>query len=234
MPRGYYMFSGDVTGDKSHPDEAAATDHVLFSPKDLRIGKRAASASSRRLTFPCICKHQIEFGSKLRRTDYVCLPLSRMFYQTYDLNLSRTRARRDKNGGTSVPLGGPPSSSPRNLILIVDDEEAMRQIKGDYLGRMGYKIIEAEDGCAGVEAAARERPQLILMNYLMPKMDGLTAIEIIRQQRALRQIPIVMNSACSKDEMRPAALSAGCVDYVEEPGSSFDFLENIEDYLPIG
>jgi CheY-like chemotaxis protein len=226
------MFSDDVLGLKAESVEAGVEPSVLFSAKDLRLGRDAPNGSfTRRSAGPCFCTKRSEFGSdKPGARDYVCMPLSRVRSRIYNLNVSRVRVHAIESPPGVSPIGSLAPTT-RKLILIVDDEECMRQIKGDYLGRVGYKIIEAEHGGAGVEATARERPGLILMNYLMPEMDGLTATEIIRLRPELRQIPIVMNSACSKDEMRQAALAAGCVDYVEEPGSSLDFLENIEDYL---
>lgn len=232
MPRGCYTLGDDVLGVEAGSVGAGVEPSVLFSPKDLRLGRDAPNGSfTRRSAGPCFCTKRSEFGGdKPGARDYVCMPLSTVSSRIYDLNVSRVRVRSNGNP-PGVPPMGAPNPKTRSLILIVDDEECMRQIKGDYLRRVGYKIVEAEDGCAAVEAAARERPGLILMNYLMPEMDGLTATEIIRLRPELRQIPIVMNSACSKDEMRQAALAAGCVDYVEEPGSSLDFLENIEAYL---
>jgi CheY-like chemotaxis protein len=234
MPRGCYAFSDDVLGVEAASVETGAGPSVLLSPKDLRPGKASSESFSRRSAGPCSCTRRLEFGGdKPRARDYICMHLSRVRCRIYNFNLRKARVRQDKNGGASGPPGGSFDPSTRNLILIVDDEKCMRQIKGEYLARLGYKVIEAEDGSAGVEAAIRERPRLILMNYLMPEMDGLTATEIIRLHPELRQIPIVMNSACSKDEMRQAALAAGCVDYLEEPGSSLDFLENIEAYLSV-
>jgi CheY-like chemotaxis protein len=227
------MFSDDVLGLKAESVEAGVEPSVLFSAKDLRLGRDAPNGSfTRRSAGPCFCTKRSEFGGDKPGARYVCMPLSRVRSRIYNLNVSRVRVRANESPPGVSPIDSLDAST-RKIILIVDDEECMRQIKGDYLGRVGYKIIEAADGCAGVEAAARERPGLILMNYLMPEMDGLTATEIIRLRPELRQIPIVMNSACSKDEMRQAALAAGCVDYVEEPVSSLDFLENIEDYLRI-
>ncbi len=141
------------------------------------------------------------------------------------------RAKRVKRVSAS---GDSECADARYLILIIDDEPSMRDFKRFYLEHMGYRVVEAMDGAEGVEAAIRERPRLILMNYLMPVMNGLTATKLIRRRRSLRHIPIIMNSACAKEEMRDKALLAGCVDYLEEPCFCDELLEKIAAYILIG
>lgn len=114
------------------------------------------------------------------------------------------------------------------LILIVDDAEEMRLLRREYLQREGYRVIEAEDGQKGLEAAIRERPQLILMNNLMPVMNGLEATRQIRRQRGLKKVPIIMNSACSAESTRELAIEAGCNDYVEEPCFVDELMDKVE------
>jgi CheY-like chemotaxis protein len=119
------------------------------------------------------------------------------------------------------------------LILIVDDLAETREIRKYILERDGFRVVEAEDGQKGVEAAIRERPRLILMNYLMPVMNGLVATALVRRQPALERVPILMNSACEKERMRDRALQAGCNDYLEEP--CFDELfEKVWAYVLVG
>ncbi|MDX6614610.1 MAG: hypothetical protein QOD75_3796 [Blastocatellia bacterium] len=113
------------------------------------------------------------------------------------------------------------------LILLVDDEPCTRHLRKWLLQEYGYRVVEAENGRQGVAAAIRERPRLIFMNYLMPEMNGLEAIKEIRRTSGLEQIPIIMNSACLEKEMRPVALAAGCVDYVEEPCDMDELLEKV-------
>jgi CheY-like chemotaxis protein len=105
------------------------------------------------------------------------------------------------------------------LILIVDDEQSMRASMREYLQRIGFRVIEAADGEAGIAAAIQHRPQLILMNYMMPRLDGLRATRRIRQIADLKRVPIILNSACSEEEMRAPALAAGCNDFFELPNS---------------
>ena len=120
------------------------------------------------------------------------------------------------------------------LILIVDDDESMRMLKREILERLGFSIVEAENGREGVKLAIREQPRLILMNYLMPVMDGLKATEAIRREPSLEKVPILMNSSCSKEEMGAAALLTGCNDYLEEPCSPRKLVEKVQSYVLIG
>ena len=120
------------------------------------------------------------------------------------------------------------------LILLVDDEPCMRTLLGEFLERAGFRVVEAEDGEKAIEAAARDRPRLILMNYMMPVMDGLTASRIIHEDHELSHIPIIMVSACPEDEMRDVALQAGCVDYVQLPCSPLEILDKVMTHILVG
>lgn len=117
------------------------------------------------------------------------------------------------------------------LILIIEDLPEMRLLKREYLEKYGYRVIEAEDGKAGVEAAIRERPQLILMNNMMPVMNGFEATRLIRRQPELKSVPILMNSACPQETTREVAILAGCNDYMEEPCSPRILVQKVKQHL---
>lgn len=120
------------------------------------------------------------------------------------------------------------------LVLVVDDSSDARLFKRVFLEREGYRVVEAENGREGVEATFRERPRLILMNYLMPEMNGLQAITIIHKHPDAKHIPIIMNSACSENEMRAPALKAGCVDYIVEPCDCDELMTKVMSYILVG
>ena len=102
-------------------------------------------------------------------------------------------------------------------ILLVEDFDDTRLMMKMWLTRHGYRVLEAETGEEGVEMAQRERPDLIIMDMMMPGMNGLDATQLIRQDRDLRQTPIVAVSAYGVDEYRRIALAAGCNEYVSTP-----------------
>ncbi len=90
----------------------------------------------------------------------------------------------------------------------------------------GYNVVEAIDGEEAVELAVAERPELILMDLSLPKLDGLTATRRIREHRALSQVPIVALSANDSSGTRTEALAAGCDEYVTKP-IDFDQLSSL-------
>lgn len=104
-------------------------------------------------------------------------------------------------------------------ILVVEDTEDNRQIVRDLLTSVGYELIEAVDGAQGVEAALREKPDLILMDIQLPVFDGYEATRRIRANEATGRIPIiaVTSYALSGDEEK--ARAAGCDDYLAKPFS---------------
>jgi len=102
-------------------------------------------------------------------------------------------------------------------ILLVEDFDDTRLMMKMWLMKNGYRVLEAETGEEGVEIAQKEQPDLIIMDMMMPGMNGLDATQLIRQDRALRRTPIVAVSAYGVDEYRRLALDAGCNEYVSTP-----------------
>jgi two-component system, cell cycle response regulator DivK len=117
-------------------------------------------------------------------------------------------------------------------ILIVEDTEDNRQIIRDLLSSVGYELIEAEDGAAGVALAQSEHPDLILMDIQLPKMDGYEATRRIRAVPELATVPIiaVTSYALSGDEAKTRA--AGCDGYIAKPFSPRQLLAKIRQFLP--
>ena len=105
----------------------------------------------------------------------------------------------------------------RPTILLVEDFDDTRLMMKLWLARSGYRVIEAENGEEAVSFAQRELPDLIIMDMMMPGVNGLDATRRIRQHQALRQTPIVAVSAYGADEYRAIALEAGCTEYVSTP-----------------
>ena len=116
-------------------------------------------------------------------------------------------------------------------ILVVEDQDDNRRIIRDLLSSVGYEMIEALDGGAGVQLAARERPDLILMDIQLPVLDGYEATRKIRENPDLSQIPIVAvtSYALSGDDAK--ALEAGCNAYIAKPFSPRELLAVIRGLL---
>ena len=102
-------------------------------------------------------------------------------------------------------------------ILVVEDYEDASLAMRLALEDRGYHILEASDGAQAVEVAARERPQIILMDLNLPVMDGLAATERIRSNPNLRDTIIIALTAYSDQDYRARALAAGCNAFVSKP-----------------
>jgi two-component system, cell cycle response regulator DivK len=117
-------------------------------------------------------------------------------------------------------------------ILVIEDQEDNRRILRDLLTTVGYELIEAVTGEEGVSMAEEHRPDLILMDILLPGINGYDATRLIKAQPALRAIPIiaVTSYALSGDDAK--ALEAGCEAYVTKPYSPRQLLAKIREFLP--
>jgi CheY-like chemotaxis protein len=105
----------------------------------------------------------------------------------------------------------------KQSILVVDDYDEFRKLLRIRLEQRGYLVLEAADGQEAVEVAKRELPDLILMDFNLPILDGFIATQYIRQLDTLRNVPIVGVTAHGKEYSQNVALAAGCNDYLEKP-----------------
>ena len=102
-------------------------------------------------------------------------------------------------------------------VLVVEDDPKNLKLFRDLLQRFGFEVTEATDGEMGVEAARSGQPDLILMDIMMPKMDGLEATRIIKADPETKHIPIVALTSFAMSGDRERALAAGCDDYIAKP-----------------
>ena len=122
-----------------------------------------------------------------------------------------------------------PALSP--TILLVEDFDDTRLMMKMWLAKNGYRVVEAESGEEAISAAQRELPDLILMDMMMPGLNGLDATRRIREYQALRRTPIVAVSAYGADEYRPLAIEAGCDEYVSTPFEPQELADLIESLI---
>ena len=118
----------------------------------------------------------------------------------------------------------------RPTVLVVEDFEDNRFMMRRLLEMSGYRVVEAVNGNQAVEEAARQRPDIILMDLSLPQLDGLAATRRIRAQDGLKKVPIVAVSAHDSADFHAEALAAGCNEYVTKP-IDFDQLVQLLDRL---
>jgi two-component system, cell cycle response regulator DivK len=117
-------------------------------------------------------------------------------------------------------------------VLYIEDNEFNRKIVRDLLGRTSYRVIEAVDGEAGVAAAQREVPELIIMDVQLARLSGLDATRQIRADPRTAHIPIIVitSFALSGDEQK--AKAAGATAYLAKPYSPRELLQTIRRLAP--
>ena len=102
-------------------------------------------------------------------------------------------------------------------ILLVDDEPDILEIVGYNLSSEGYQVLKAENGAEGVKIAKKELPQLIILDVMMPEMDGIEACELIRKHPDLSNTIVTFLTARGEDYSQVAGFDAGADDYITKP-----------------
>lgn len=102
-------------------------------------------------------------------------------------------------------------------ILIIDDEDDIREILGYNLTKEGYNVIDASNGKSGIELAKKHKPDLVLLDVMMPEMDGIEVCEQLRSIPETKNVCVCFLTARSEDYSQIAGLDAGADDYVSKP-----------------
>ena len=119
----------------------------------------------------------------------------------------------------------------RKKILLVDDSSTILMIEKMILGKAAYDIVTARDGQEAVEKAVAERPDLVLMDVVMPRMTGFEACQALRSNGATRDIPIIMVTTRGEADSVEAGFESGCNDYVTKPIDSVELLAKLKNFL---
>jgi len=117
----------------------------------------------------------------------------------------------------------------KRTLVVVEDEEAIRRGVVDALTIAGYKVIEAADGEAGLAEARRADVDLVLLDLLLPKMDGLAVLEELRVTHP--SLPVLILTARGSEDDRVRGLKGGADDYVVKPFSARELLARVEAVL---
>lgn len=118
-------------------------------------------------------------------------------------------------------------------ILIVEDHPDMRDLLVKETELMGFVAIPAKHGQEGVEAAAKEKPDLILMDMRMPGMDGWQATRLIRSKPETRNIPIVAATVLSAQSDLRSCIEAGCNDCLIKPFTFQELQKKVKELIPL-
>ena len=116
----------------------------------------------------------------------------------------------------------------KQKILIADDEAQIREILRIYFEKEGFEVIEAEDGAAAILKVQSEKPDILLLDIMMPVLDG---IEVCKQVRKMSDLPIIMVTAKDDDDDRIAGLEIGADDYITKPFNSREVVARVKAVL---
>ena len=118
----------------------------------------------------------------------------------------------------------------KGKILVVDDEENVRRLLRSMLGNK-YIVLEAKDGEVAIDIARSQKPDFILIDIMMPNIDGYTACYTIKQDPATKTIPIVMLTAVGQELNKKLAQEMGADGYITKPFSLLELLNTVERFL---
>ncbi|MEU0846625.1 response regulator transcription factor [Streptomyces flaveolus] len=135
-----------------------------------------------------------------------------------------------RSASAAASPAGRPDGSPAGpaRVLVVDDDPTVAEVVAGYLDRAGYVVDRAEDGPAALTRAAAHRPDLVVLDLMLPGMDGL---EVCRRLRAGGPVPVLMLTARGDEDDRILGLEVGADDYVTKPFSPRELVLRVESVL---
>ena len=119
----------------------------------------------------------------------------------------------------------------KNNLLVVDDDPMAVKLVKDIASASGYNVFTAANGREGIEVAARMMPDLILMDIMMPEMDGYKAVAGLRSNPKTARIPVIMLTAVGFELNKKLALTMGATDYITKPLNIRELMEKVGKFL---
>lgn len=119
----------------------------------------------------------------------------------------------------------------RKRILLVDDSETSLLMARMILSKANYDILVAKDGQQGVDAAVRERPDLVLLDVVMPRMNGFEACAKLKAQKETEAIPVIMVTTRGEESSVETGFASGAADYVTKPVNGLELLSKVRNLL---
>lgn len=119
----------------------------------------------------------------------------------------------------------------KQTILVVDDEKDLLDLIEYNLKKEGFDVLKAENGEEGIAVAKEKKPDLVLLDIMMPKMDGMLAVEEMRKDDELKNIPVIFLTARSDEKTEVEGLNKGADDYITKPISTTKLISRIKAVL---
>lgn len=119
----------------------------------------------------------------------------------------------------------------RKVILIVEDEPDVVRLLAFHLQRAGYRVAHASDGLTAINQAFDQKPDLVLLDLMLPKLHGLDVCRLLKQSPASRHIPVIMVTALTSLEDKLKGFGCGADDYVTKPFEIRELLARIAQHL---
>lgn len=118
-------------------------------------------------------------------------------------------------------------------ILVIDDEEDLRQSVADALESQGYNVVLAADGQEGIDDAVAHGPDLILVDYRMPQLDGVEFLRSLRSRREVKDTPVMIVTVDPELELRKSATDLGIQGFLVKPFSMSELLQCVRNLLQV-
>jgi len=121
--------------------------------------------------------------------------------------------------------------SAKARIMIIDDEKGLVDVIRDFLEERGFLVTAAYDGKSGIEAVRNNKPDLIILDILMPDMDGRAVLKKLKKDKDIKDIPVIILSGKTDQFDRNYLLELGAYEYVTKPYDSYRLLRQINNTL---
>ena len=145
----------------------------------------------------------------------------------FNRNADEGGEMNNQSESSAIAEAQPPS------ILVVDDDPANLSVMFDYLKDMGFRVTVARDGESALEKARYGQPDLILLDLLMPKIDGFETCRRLKADETLKNIPVIFMTALTETEDKVKGFQAGGVDYITKPFQQEEVLARIKTHLAL-
>jgi diguanylate cyclase (GGDEF)-like protein len=119
----------------------------------------------------------------------------------------------------------------KKKILVIDDTELMVKLTTDVLTKHGYEVVSANNGVDGIKMVASEKPDLVLLDVVMPGIDGFEVCKLLRKDESNNLIPIIMLTAQRNEEDKLAGLELGADDYITKPFNPRELVSRVRNTL---